>query len=158
MFKNPFQKSSHLRDNAEKYCRAEKATDDNMAHAHCMMDTQGYRYKLRICNTYSFSTVIMVERTRVTVTLHAHWLPCHLLLSIIQYFYSSYFHPLYHACAYYHSVRHILTLLWTLHASYPISPLPPHVFMALCFRKTSPVYLEHTSGRSAGSWINVIFL
>ena len=23
----------------EKYCRAEQATDDNMAHAHCMLDT-----------------------------------------------------------------------------------------------------------------------
>jgi hypothetical protein len=23
----------------EKYCRAEQSTDDNMAHAHCMLDT-----------------------------------------------------------------------------------------------------------------------
>jgi len=23
----------------KKYCRAEQATDDNMAHAHCMLDT-----------------------------------------------------------------------------------------------------------------------
>jgi len=23
----------------EKYCRDEQATDDNMAHAHCMLDT-----------------------------------------------------------------------------------------------------------------------
>ena len=23
----------------EKYCRAKQATDDNMAHAHCMLDT-----------------------------------------------------------------------------------------------------------------------
>jgi len=26
-------------DNVEKYCRAGQATDDNMAHAHCMLDT-----------------------------------------------------------------------------------------------------------------------
>ena len=159
MFKKSFQKSCHLRDNAEKYYRAGKATDDNTAHAHCILDTQGYRYTLRICNTYCFSTVTMVERTRVTVTLCAHWLPCHLLLSIHSTFYSSYFHPLYQACAYYHSIGHILTLLWTLHAPHTISPLPPpHVFMAPYFRTIVPIYLEHTSGRSAGSWINVLFL
>jgi hypothetical protein len=37
----------------KKYCRAGQATDDGMAHAHCML------YKatntLRICNTYCFS-------------------------------------------------------------------------------------------------------
>jgi hypothetical protein len=27
----------------KKYCRAGQATDDNMAHAHCMLDTQGYK-------------------------------------------------------------------------------------------------------------------
>jgi hypothetical protein len=26
-------------DNVEKYCRAEQATDDNMAQTHCMLDT-----------------------------------------------------------------------------------------------------------------------
>jgi len=25
----------------EKYCTAGKATDDNMEHAHCMLDTKG---------------------------------------------------------------------------------------------------------------------
>ena len=34
-----FLKSCRLRDNMEKYCRAEQATDDNMAHAHCMLNT-----------------------------------------------------------------------------------------------------------------------
>ena len=34
-----FRKSLRLRDNIEKYCRAGQATDDNMAHAHCMVDT-----------------------------------------------------------------------------------------------------------------------
>ena len=29
---------------AEKYCTAGNDTDDNMAHAHCMPDTQGYKY------------------------------------------------------------------------------------------------------------------
>jgi len=26
-------------DNVEKHCRDGQATDDNMAHAHCMLDT-----------------------------------------------------------------------------------------------------------------------
>jgi len=28
----------------EKYCRAGQATDDKMAHVHCMLDTKGYKY------------------------------------------------------------------------------------------------------------------
>jgi len=38
MFNNSFQKSCHLRDNAEKYCKAGKATENNTAHVHCMLD------------------------------------------------------------------------------------------------------------------------
>jgi len=34
-----FRKSCRLWDNVEKYCRAGQAADDNMAHAHCMLDT-----------------------------------------------------------------------------------------------------------------------
>ena len=34
-----FRKSCRLRDNMEKYCRARQATDDNMVHAHCTLDT-----------------------------------------------------------------------------------------------------------------------
>jgi hypothetical protein len=37
-FNNSFWNSCHLWDNVEKYCRAGQATDDNMAHAHCMPD------------------------------------------------------------------------------------------------------------------------
>jgi Na+/melibiose symporter-like transporter len=39
-----FRKSCRLWDNVEKYCRAGRVTDDNMAHAHCMLDTKGYRH------------------------------------------------------------------------------------------------------------------
>jgi len=39
-----------------------------MAHSLCMPDNQCYRRKLRICNTYSVSTVTMVTRTRPNVT------------------------------------------------------------------------------------------
>ena len=34
-----FRKSCRLWDNVEKYCRAGQATDGNMAHARCMLDT-----------------------------------------------------------------------------------------------------------------------
>jgi len=33
------RKSCHLWDNVEKYFRAAPATDDYMAHAHCMLDS-----------------------------------------------------------------------------------------------------------------------
>jgi hypothetical protein len=35
----------------EKYRRVGQATDDNTAHAHCMLDTENYRHAFRICNT-----------------------------------------------------------------------------------------------------------
>jgi hypothetical protein len=53
-----------------------KAADDNMAHAHCMLDTWGYKYTYRLCNTGCFSTTTVVERTPLSVTLHVHCLPC----------------------------------------------------------------------------------
>ena len=34
-----FRKWCRLWDNVEKYCRADLATDDNMAHAHCLLDS-----------------------------------------------------------------------------------------------------------------------
>ena len=40
----------------EKMCRAEQAADDNMAHAHYVLDNKGYKLTLRICNTYCLST------------------------------------------------------------------------------------------------------
>jgi len=36
------RKSCRLLDNVRKYGTAGHATDDNMAHAHSMLDTQGY--------------------------------------------------------------------------------------------------------------------
>jgi hypothetical protein len=39
-----FRKSYHLGENVETYCRAGQTTDDNMARAHCMLYTQGYKY------------------------------------------------------------------------------------------------------------------
>jgi len=64
----PPRKSRRLRDNVEKYCRAGQATDDNMAHAHCMPDTQGYKQTLTTNNTYCFSTATMFTPTSLNVT------------------------------------------------------------------------------------------
>jgi len=36
-----FWKLCPLWDNVEKYCRARQATDYNMGHANCMLDTRG---------------------------------------------------------------------------------------------------------------------
>jgi len=68
--------SCRLWDYMEKYCRARQDTDDNMAHAHCMPDTQGYRYTLRLCNTYCFSTATVVARTRLSARLYVQCLSC----------------------------------------------------------------------------------
>ena len=38
VFSNFFSENRAV-DNVEKYCRAGKATDENMAHAHFMLDT-----------------------------------------------------------------------------------------------------------------------
>jgi hypothetical protein len=59
----------------EKYCTAGQATDNKTAHALCMLGTCGYKHTLRICNTYCFSTVTMVSRTRLTVTLWVRTVP-----------------------------------------------------------------------------------
>jgi len=41
-----------------------------MAHAHSVVDNEGYRHKFSVCNTYCFSTATVVARTRPSVTLH----------------------------------------------------------------------------------------
>jgi len=63
----------------EIYNRAEQATDDNMARAHCMLDTQGYKHTHRMYNSYCFSTATVVARTRLHVTLYVNCLSCYIL-------------------------------------------------------------------------------
>jgi hypothetical protein len=38
----------------EKYFTTGETTDDNMAHGNSMLDTEGYKRTLRLCNSYSF--------------------------------------------------------------------------------------------------------
>jgi hypothetical protein len=71
-----FRKSCNLWDNVEKYSISGQATDDNMAHAHCVLDTYGYKHTLRTRNTYCFSTASVLARTRLNVTSYVHCLSC----------------------------------------------------------------------------------
>ena len=50
-----FRRSWFSWDSMEKYCRARRATDDSMAHGHCILNTKGYKHTRRICSTYCFS-------------------------------------------------------------------------------------------------------
>jgi len=50
------------------------STDDNMGHAHCMLDTKGYKHTLRICTESCFSAVTVVARTPHSVTLFVYCL------------------------------------------------------------------------------------
>jgi hypothetical protein len=64
-----FRKSCRLWDNVEKYGRTREVTGENItAHALCMLENQGYRHVLRICNTYCFSTATILTRTRLKFT------------------------------------------------------------------------------------------
>ena len=65
----------------EKYCTAGQATDDNMAHAHCMLDTRGYKHILRMCNTYcrSTTTVFKVNVPHSCVIIHCLFCRFHVL-------------------------------------------------------------------------------
>jgi hypothetical protein len=54
MLKPFFQKSCRLRDSAEKYCRAGQATNENMAHLHCVLDTQNHKHALKMCKNLLF--------------------------------------------------------------------------------------------------------
>jgi len=39
-----FRKSWRLSDNVGKNCRVLQTTDENMAHAHCLLDSEGYKH------------------------------------------------------------------------------------------------------------------
>jgi hypothetical protein len=43
----------------EKYGRAGQATYNKMVHAHCMLDTYGYKYTLSICSTFFTFFIIL---------------------------------------------------------------------------------------------------
>ena len=69
-----FFKSCLLWHNVEKYCSDGWATDDNMAHAHCMLDTQGYKHSGKNIQYLLLFPATVVVRTRFVVTLYVHCL------------------------------------------------------------------------------------
>jgi hypothetical protein len=69
-----FSKTVPFMRQCGKYGRVGQATDDNIIWR--MRILCCYRHTLRICNNYCFSTATMVNRMRLNVTLHAHYLAC----------------------------------------------------------------------------------
>jgi len=69
----------------EQYCRAGLATDDNIAHARCMLNTSGYKHILRIYNTYCFFTATMLARKRLNVTLYIQCLSVCLVEAFLKF-------------------------------------------------------------------------
>ena len=54
-------------DKVLKYSTAGLATDDDRAHACYVLNNQGYKRSLRICNTYCLSTEKVVKRTCINI-------------------------------------------------------------------------------------------
>jgi hypothetical protein len=46
----------------KKFCRIKQGADDNMGYAHCMLNTEGYKYTLRMYNTYFSLHQFLQER------------------------------------------------------------------------------------------------
>jgi len=79
VFKNPHppsRKSCRLWDNVGKSFRAGQATDENRAHANYMLDNWGYRYTLRICNTYCYTRLQCVRKSTSFLRYTLRWLSC----------------------------------------------------------------------------------
>jgi len=72
-----FLKWYRLGGNVEKCDTAGQATYDNMVHTLYKLDTQGYKYTLRTCNTFCPSTTTMLARTLLNMTLYVHCSPCY---------------------------------------------------------------------------------
>ena len=59
----------------ETTCTTRQATDDNMAHGHYSLHTQGYRHTLTISNACCFTNATMVARMCLNVTSYVCMLP-----------------------------------------------------------------------------------
>jgi len=60
MLNNFFENHALCEITCKASCRVRQASDDNMAHVHCMLGTQGFKYTLRICSSYCFFPATMV--------------------------------------------------------------------------------------------------
>jgi len=77
-------KSCCLCDNVVKYCRAREDQDDNMAHAHCMLDTEGYKHThTHFVQHLSLFPLQQRLHERPTILRHTY-ISCLVLLCIIS--------------------------------------------------------------------------
>jgi hypothetical protein len=65
IFNTPRRKTCRLWYNVENYFIAGQATDDNMVHAHWILDTLGCKHTLMICNNYCISKANMLTQKGV---------------------------------------------------------------------------------------------
>jgi hypothetical protein len=72
VFSNFFENRAFYEIIWKNVCKEWQDTDDNMAHARCILETEDVKHALTICNTYCFSTATVVTRTRLSVTLCVH--------------------------------------------------------------------------------------
>ena len=107
----------------------------NTAHAHCMLDNQGYRRTLRIRNTSCFLHGKMVTRTRLNVTF-IHTLPVLFQLTLTVFL--IYLPP-----------------QWTLWLGYGIDD---YLATAVRFPSVTSIYRFSKTSRKALGPIQVLFL
>jgi len=61
-----------LHDNVEKFCTSGQTTDDNMANAHYMLDTSGYKYTRSVCVTLIAFLLQQWWQERTSVLRYTH--------------------------------------------------------------------------------------
>jgi len=67
-----------------------QATEDNMAHAHCMLDTWGNKHTHEICNIDYFSTATIFARTCLNITLYSTYTACLVLFYCTCYIFQTF--------------------------------------------------------------------
>jgi len=58
----------------KKYSTARQTTNENMAHALCVIDIKGYKHTLTVCNIYCFSTATNFALKRLNIRLYVNCL------------------------------------------------------------------------------------
>ena len=61
----------------EQYSTTRQTTEENMEHAHCVIDIKGYQHTFTVCNIYCFSTATMFALKRLK-----YYVICRLLLLV----------------------------------------------------------------------------
>jgi len=85
VFDKTFLEIVPLWDNVEKIWQSQTAhrRQYNTAHVLCMLDNYGCRHILRKCNTYCFSKVAMLTRTRISMLRYTNTV-CLLLTMLVE--------------------------------------------------------------------------